>query len=293
MLAALAFSAMERHPSSFADPVEPRRWRSIWISDVHLGTRHAQVASLLDFLRLTESDYLYLVGDLVDGWELKRSWRWEPGYNTLIQKLLRKQRKGTEVFYLAGNHDEFLEPFVGLQFGGVRVAREVVHQAADGRRYLVVHGHQFDGLTRFNRLLEKLGSALYNWVLDANLWANRLRRRLGLGYWSFAGYLKAKAKKSVQYITEYEVAMIRLAESHQVDGIICGHIHRAEIRTIGALCYLNCGDWVESCTALVEDYSGTMRLVQYHESAVHGTGRGSGTSDPSSVGLPELVTTGT
>jgi UDP-2,3-diacylglucosamine pyrophosphatase LpxH len=150
-----------------------------------------------------------------------------------------------------------------------------VHEAADGRRYLVVHGHQFDGLTHFNRRLEHLGSSVYNWCLELNLWLNRARHRFGLGYWSVAAYLKGRAKQAVKYITRYESAMIRLAASRGVHGIICGHIHRAEIRRVGALDYMNCGDWVESCTALVEDDLGRFRLIHFHESALHGAGRGS------------------
>jgi UDP-2,3-diacylglucosamine pyrophosphatase LpxH len=275
-----------------AATAEIRRWRSIWISDVHLGTRHAQVDALLAFLKQNRSEYLYIVGDLIDGWELRRRWHWEAAYNTLIQKLLRKQRKHTRITYITGNHDEFLEEFTGLTFGGLTLAREAIHVAADGRRYLVIHGHQFDGLTHFNRLLERLGSRLYDWVLNLNQYLNRLRRQLGMGYWSFAAFLKAKAKGAVQYITEYEAAMVRLAATHRVDGIICGHIHRAEIRDLGGLAYLNCGDWVESCTALVEDFDGSISLIHFHENPVHGAGRGAGAHDPGPRGAPELVPLG-
>jgi UDP-2,3-diacylglucosamine pyrophosphatase LpxH len=275
-----------------AAATDSRRWRSIWISDVHLGTRHAQVDALLAFLRENRSEYLYIVGDLIDGWELKRHWHWQASYNTLIQKLLRKQRKHTRIIYITGNHDEFLEEFIGLTFGGLTLAREAVHVAADGRRYLVIHGHQFDGLTHFNRLLERLGSRLYDWVLNLNQYLNRLRRQLGMGYWSFAAFLKSKAKGAVQYITEYETAMVRLAATHQVDGIICGHIHRAEIRDLGGLTYLNCGDWVESCTALVEDFEGHFSLIHFHENPVHGAGRGTGAHDPVARSAPELVPLG-
>jgi len=269
-----------------------RHWRSVWISDVHLGTKHAQVDALLEFLRRTKSDYLYIVGDFIDGWELKRAWYWNAGCNTLIQKILRKHRKNTKVVYITGNHDEFLESFVGIRFGGLRLTRQAEHVAADGKRYLVIHGHQFDGLTHFNRLLERLGSRVYNWTLDVNLWLNRVRRRLGLGYWSFAAYLKSRAKSSVQYITSYESAMVRLAESHGVDGIICGHIHRPEARQIGALAYYNCGDWVESCTALVEDFDGNLSLIHFHENPVYGAGRGTRAPDPSPRGSPDLVPVG-
>lgn len=255
------------------------RWRSIWISDVHLGTRHCQAGALLKFLRESESDHLYIVGDLIDGWELRRRWFWSEDHNTVIQKLLRKLRKHTRVVYITGNHDEFLEPFLGLRFGGLHLAREVVHVAADGRRYLVIHGHQFDGLTPFNRVLERLGSGLYTGILDLNLWLNRIRRRLGLGYWSVSAYLKQRAKQAVQYVTRYEASMLRLARARRVDGIICGHIHRAEIRDLDGLRYLNCGDWVESCTALVEDDHGHFHLVHLHESALHDSGRGTGAHD--------------
>jgi UDP-2,3-diacylglucosamine pyrophosphatase LpxH len=258
----------------------PERWRSIWISDVHLGTKHAQVDALLEFLKDTECDFLYIVGDLIDGWELRRRWYWTESHNTLIQKLLRKQRKRTRVVYITGNHDEFLEPFLGLRFGGLRLAREAIHVSAAGRRYLVIHGHQFDGLTHFNRLLERVGSRLYDRILDLNLWLNRIRRRLGLGYWSVSAYLKQRAKKAVQYVSRYETAMIRLAETKGVDGIICGHIHRAEMRRVGGFEYLNCGDWVESCTALAEDDSGHFTLIHFHENPLHDSGRGARAHDP-------------
>jgi UDP-2,3-diacylglucosamine pyrophosphatase LpxH len=268
------------------------RWRSIWISDVHLGTRHAQVDALLEFLRDSRSEYLYIVGDLIDGWELKRKWFWNRSHNTLIQKLLRKQRKRTKVIYITGNHDEFLEPFLGLRFGGLCLVREAIHEAANGRRYLVVHGHQFDGLTHFNRLLERVGSGLYDWILELNLWLNRLRRRLGLGYWSLSAYLKQRAKQAVAYVSRYEAAMVRYAESKGVDGVICGHIHRAEIRRMGELEYLNCGDWVESCTALVEDHTGHFSLIRFHESALHDPGRGPRAHDPGARGASDPVTVG-
>ncbi len=183
---------------------EPITCRSVWISDIHLGTRHARVAELLDFLRVVDCKYLYIVGDFIDGWELKFRWYWRDDYNVLIQKLLRKSRKQTKVIYISGNHDEFIEQFMGTRFGNVTIARQAIHTAADGKKYLVIHGHQADGLTHFNHLLEKLGSHLYNWILDFNLYFNRVRRRMGFGYWSVAAYLKSKAKSAVKYITEYE-----------------------------------------------------------------------------------------
>jgi len=273
---------MIANSESFA--ASKQRFRSIWISDIHLGTRHAQVDALLGFLRDCDCRYLYLVGDFIDGWQLKSKWHWQDSYNVLIQKLLRKSRKETQIIYITGNHDEFIEQFLGVSFGSVMLAREVIHTAADGKRYLVLHGHQFDGLTKFNRLLEKVGTRLYDWILDFNLHFNRVRRSLGFGYWSLAAYLKFKAKSAVKYVTEYEETMLHMARKHGVQGVICGHIHRAEIKSIGDVAYLNCGDWVESCTALVEDFDGNIRLLHFHENNVQHTGRGPGSSDPGDGG---------
>ena len=270
---------MVAHPESFTAEPETKQYRSVWISDVHLGTRHAQVADLLEFLRTVDCKYLYLVGDFIDGWELKFKWFWRDDYNVLIQKLLRKSRKHTKVIYISGNHDEFIEQFFGMRFGSVTIAREVMHTAADGKKYLVIHGHQADGLTHFNHLLEKLGSHLYNWILDINLWFNRLRRAMGFGYWSLAAYLKFKAKSAVKFVTEYENTLAAMARSHQAQGVICGHIHRAEIKKIDGIDYLNCGDWVESCTALVEHFDGKIELIHFHETDVLRAGRGTRAHD--------------
>ena len=205
-----------------ADPEQfnqaKKQYRSVWISDVHLGTRHAQVGALLAFLRQVECRYLYLVGDIFDGWQLKSKWHWHDEYNVLIQKLLRKSRKETQIIYITGNHDEFLERFLNINFGSVVLAREVIHTGADGKRYLVLHGHQFDGLTQFNRVLEKLGTHVYDWILDFNLHFNRVRRRLGFGYWSLAAYLKYKAKSAVKYVTEYEDTMYHLIMLDSIGG---------------------------------------------------------------------------
>ena len=254
-------------------------YRAIWISDVHLGSKHSQVDALLRFLRENESDFIYIVGDFFDGWELKRNWRWLNSYNTLVQKILRKDRKHTEVTLLYGNHDEFLKDFAGMQFGRVRLLDRTIHVGVDGKRYLVLHGHQFDGLTRFNRILERVGSRLYDVVLNLNLYANRIGRRLGFNYWSLSAYLKMKAKSAVQYIGEYEDAMAQMAGKHKVDGIICGHIHRAEIKNVRGIAYMNCGDWVESCSALVEDTEGNFKIVYCHENTIYGAGGGERTHD--------------
>jgi UDP-2,3-diacylglucosamine pyrophosphatase LpxH len=256
-------------------------YRAIWISDVHLGTRHAQVEKLLAFLRDTECAHLYIVGDFIDGWQLRRKWFWTEDYNVLIQKLLRKNRKRTKVTFITGNHDEFLEKFIGMSFGAVRLVERTVHTAADGKRYLVLHGHQFDGLAHFNRLLDRVGSVLYDKILDMNVWVNRVRRSFGFGYWSFASYIKLKAKSAMKYVTDYEEALIQFSRKSAMDGVICGHIHRPEIRTVGDVLYMNCGDWVENCTALVEDFEGKFSLIKFHESNVHSPGGRSRAHDAS------------
>lgn len=271
--------------------VSRRSWRALWISDLHLGSKHAQVDAILAFLRTNRARSLYLVGDIVDGWELRRGWHWDHRANTVIQKLLRLSRKGTRVTYITGNHDEFLEPYTGLRFGGVRLVRHAVHRAADGRRYLVIHGHQFDGLTGMNRLLERLGARAYDWLLELNHHTSQVRRALGLGHWSLAAYLKDRTKSAVQYITEYETALRRLAETRGMDGVICGHIHRAELSRSESIQYLNCGDWVESCSALAEDFDGSFHLIRHHENSVYGAGRGPWASDtgPCSLGDPFAI----
>jgi len=240
-------------------------YRAIWISDIHLGTRHSRVGSLLEFLREVESEELYVVGDFIDGWQLRRKWHWTEEYNLLMQKLLRKNRKRTRVTFLVGNHDEFLEQFLGLNFGTVRLVERTVHEAIDWKRYLVIHGHQLNGLSQYNRLLDRVGSALYERILDLNVWVNRFRRLCGFGYWSLASYLKLKAKSAMKYVNDYEEALLQFARKSGMDGVICGHIHRPEIRQAGDILYLNCGDWVENCSALVEDFDGRISLLHFHK----------------------------
>ena len=241
------------------------KYNAIWISDLHLGSKHSQADLLLSFLHNHECRHLYLVGDIIDGWELRRRWLWSSDANTVIQKILRMNRKQTQVTYVFGNHDEFMEQFLGLNLGGVRLVERAIHEGLDGRRYLVLHGHQLDGLVLFNRLLERVGARLYDWILEFNLHFNRLRRRMGFGYWSVAAYLKFQAKGAVRYVTQYEEAMVRLARQAGVEGVICGHIHRAEIRTVQGFEYLNCGDWVESCTALAEHGDGRIEIIDWAE----------------------------
>jgi len=229
--------------------ITPRHYRTIWISDVHLGTRGCKAEFLLDFLRHTESDNLYLVGDIVDGWRLRRSWYWAQSHNDVIQKVLRKARKGTKVVYIPGNHDEWLRDYTQIQLGGVLLLDQAVHETADGRRLLVLHGDAFDGA--------------YNAALHLNHYFNLARRRFGYPYWSLSAYLKSRVKNAVEFVGNYADAIVAEARKHGVDGIVCGHIHHAEIRDIGGVLYCNDGDWVESCTALVEHSDGRLEILHW------------------------------
>jgi UDP-2,3-diacylglucosamine pyrophosphatase LpxH len=239
------------------------RFRSIFISDLHLGTPGCQANHLLEFLRHTDSNYLYLVGDIVDGWQLKRRWYWHQSHNDVVQKVLRKARKGTRVVYIAGNHDEALRDFLGVAFGGIEIRDEAVHWTADGRRLLVTHGDLFDAVVQRARWLAHLGDWAYCTVLKLNQWLNQAMARLGLSYWSLSRFLKVRVKNAVSYMTDFEEALANEARRRDFDGVVCGHIHKAEIREIGGILYCNDGDWVESLTALVELESGELRLIDW------------------------------
>lgn len=239
------------------------RFRSIFISDIHLGTAGCQANRLLDFLRHTDSNHLYLVGDIIDGWQLKRRWFWNQAHNDVVQKVLRKARKGTQVTYIAGNHDEAARQFLGLAFGGIEIRAEAEHRTADGRRLLVIHGDLFDAVVQGAKWVAHLGDWLYIVTLKANRWFNHARATLGLPYWSLAQFLKHKVKNAVSYIGEFETALAQEARKRGFDGVVCGHIHKAEIRDIGGILYCNDGDWVESLTALVELESGELRIIDW------------------------------
>jgi UDP-2,3-diacylglucosamine pyrophosphatase LpxH len=254
--------AIAAGPDSAAERT-PQRHRAIFISDIHLGTPGCKAAYLLDFLRHNESDYLYLVGDIIDGWALKSRFYWHQTHNDVIQKVLRRARKGTQVIYVPGNHDEVGRQFVGLNFGDIAIREEAVHVTADGRRLWVVHGDLADGVIRHAKWLAYLGDTLYDFVLWLNRHFNAVRARLGLGYWSLSQYLKHKVKNAVSFITDFETVLMREARRHGYDGVVCGHIHKAEIRMIDGLVYCNDGDWVESLTALVETHDGELKLITW------------------------------
>ena len=265
------FNALGLPPSGLAaatthdaeDEPPRRRYRAVFVSDLHLGTPGCQAGALLDFLKSHPSDYLYLVGDIVDGWQLRRRWYWPQAHNDVVQQLLRSSRQGCRVIYVPGNHDEFAREFVNHHFGGVEVLQEAVHETADGRRLWVVHGDYFDAVVQCAKWLAYLGDNLYEFTLKLNGHLNSLRGRLGLPYWSLSQYLKHKVKTALNYVTDFEVAVAHEARRRGHQGVVCGHIHRAEMREIDGVLYCNDGDWVESRTALVEYFDGRLELVHW------------------------------
>jgi UDP-2,3-diacylglucosamine pyrophosphatase LpxH len=246
--------------------LQPRRFRALFISDVHLGTKGCQAELLLDFLRVHDADTIYLVGDIVDGWRLKQHWYWPQAHNDVVQKLLRKGRAGARLIYIPGNHDEFLRDYYGSHFGGIEVAESHIHVTATGRKYLVIHGDMFDMVVRHARWLAFLGDWAYVTALGVNTYINIIRRKLGLTYWSLSAWAKLKVKNAVNYISEFETALSGEAGRIGADGVICGHIHHAASRDIDGLHYVNTGDWVESCTALVENEDGTLEIIRWNRS---------------------------
>ncbi|WP_311221495.1 MULTISPECIES: UDP-2,3-diacylglucosamine diphosphatase [unclassified Acidovorax] len=242
-----------------------RRYRTLWISDLHLGTPGCQADALLDFLRHTECETLYLVGDIVDGWQLRRHWYWPQSHNDVVQKLLRKARKGTQVIFIPGNHDEFARRYLQLNFGGITVAEDWVHETADGRKLWVMHGDLFDGVIQCAKWLAHVGDSLYEFTLRLNRHLNTLRARMGLPYWSLSQYLKRKVKRAVSYVDDFENAVAREAKKRGLQGVVCGHIHHAELRDVDGILYANDGDWVESLTALAEHADGTLEILQWSE----------------------------
>jgi len=246
-----------------------RRVRSIFLSDIHLGTRACQAEQLLAFLRVYDAEYVYLLGDIIDFWSLQRGIYWPPLHNTFVQKMLKRARHEVKVVLVPGNHDEALREYAGSDFGDIRVVREMVHTAADGRRYLLLHGDEFDQVTRYHRWVALLGDIAYSLLVRVNGVLSWVRRKLRLsGYWSLAGYAKRKIKGALEFVYGFEESVARHVRQMGLDGVVCGHIHSATIKTIGGITYINCGDWVDSCTAIVEHDDGSMELVHWLESEV-------------------------
>jgi len=244
-----------------------KKVRTLFLSDIHLGSKASKADFLLDFLRVHDAETIILVGDIVDGWRLKRSWYWPQNCNDVVQKLLRKGRKGARIVYIPGNHDDFLREFPGVHFGGIEVAANMIHQAADGKRYLILHGDEFDVVVRNARFIAHLGDWAYDAAIALNVWIARVRRVLNLPYWSFSAWAKLQVKRAVNFIGEFQRVVADEARRHEVDGVICGHIHHAVIEDIEGITYINTGDWVESCTAVIEHFDGRMELIRWQQTA--------------------------
>ncbi|MBO9714668.1 UDP-2,3-diacylglucosamine diphosphatase [Sphingomonas sp.] len=242
---------------------ERRRYRTVWISDVHLGTRGCNAEALIDFLDHVDSDIMYLVGDIIDGWALRKRFYWPSAHNDIVWRILKRARRGTRIVYVPGNHDEFFRQFTGLNFGGVEISRTAVHETADGRRLLVLHGDEFDAIMLSHRWLAHVGDMAYEMLMGCNRWLNAVRGLMGLPYWSLSKYAKSRVKNAVSFISRFEEVVAREAGAKGVDGVVAGHIHAAEIRRIHGVDYYNDGDWVEGCTALVEHHDGRMEILHW------------------------------
>ncbi len=248
--------------------------RTIFLSDIHLGTRACQAERLLAFLRAYTSEHLFLIGDIIDFWAMNRSVHWTPAQNTVVQKILRRARHGEQVVFIPGNHDEALRDYLGVTIGDIRIVGEHVHTAADGKHYVLLHGDEFDQVTRHHRWVALLGDAAYSALVLINVWLSWLRRKLGIsGYWSLAGYAKRKVKSALDFISDFEASVAHAARERNLDGVICGHIHAASIKQLDNIVYANCGDWVDSCTAIVEHHDGHLELVQWGLEASPGQDR--------------------
>ena len=267
-------------------------YRTVWISDVHLGTRGCQADLLLDFLNEVTADTYYLVGDIIDGWRLKKSWYWPESHHAVITTIMEKAKNGAKVIFVPGNHDEFAREFVDMTFGHVEVKMNDIHETADGRKLLIIHGDEFDGVVKYAKWLAYLGDTAYNLAIVLNRYYNGIRRRLGYGYWSLSAYLKNRVKNAVQFVCNFENAVAHEAAKRKVDGVVCGHIHHAEKRMIGDVLYCNDGDWVESCTALVEDKTGKLELLYWadmRQMAMTHSQPGRDAASAPSLGLGKLM----
>ena len=242
-------------------------YRSIFVSDIHFGTRDCKADQLNNFLKHNTCETLYLVGDIIDAWKITQNkWRWKQSHSNAIRRILGHAKRGTRVIYVVGNHDEFLRPLIqyGFSFGRVEIVNQCEHIGRDGKHYLVTHGDLFDGITKLAPWLAFLGDKAYDFVLNLNSWFNAARHRLGFGYWSLSRFLKHKVKTSANFIFQFEGNLASYCKKRGFDGVICGHIHHAEIRDIDGITYMNDGDWVESMTALVEHHSGKWEIVTWN-----------------------------
>jgi len=267
-----------------------QRYRTVFISDLHLGTPGCRAEDLLDFLKASTCEHLYLVGDIIDGWQLRRRWYWPQAHNDVVQKLLRAARKGCRVTFVPGNHDEFARGFIGHQFGGIEVVDDAVHVTASGQRLWVTHGDHFDGIIQCAKWLAHVGDWAYELTLRVNRHFNSLRARLGLPYWSLSKFLKLKVKRAVSYVSDFELAVAREARRRGLQGVVCGHIHHAEMRMLDGVLYCNDGDWVESLTALVEHADGRLEIVDWSGHAAAPAQKPRAAQAPAPLAAPSALT---
>ncbi|NBP04217.1 MAG: UDP-2,3-diacylglucosamine diphosphatase [Proteobacteria bacterium] len=241
-------------------------YKSIFISDVHLGSKGCKADILVNFLKNNTAEQLYLIGDIIDGWKIQQNkWAWKQSHTNVVRRVLGHAKQGTEVFYIAGNHDEFLRPMIpyGISFGRIHILNQTSHTGIDGKKYLVVHGDLFDGIARLTPWISFLGDKAYDILLALNTNFNRIRHRFGFGYWSLSQFLKQRVKRAVDFVFHFERNLTDYCRKRGFDGVICGHIHKAEIKTIDGIVYMNDGDWVESCSALVEHLDGRWEIVYW------------------------------
>jgi UDP-2,3-diacylglucosamine pyrophosphatase LpxH len=283
-----SFAAARTRTATSVRPL--RSHRTIFISDTHLGTRGCKAEALADFLAHNECGTLFLVGDIIDGWQLKRRWYWNDAQSRVVAEILAKVDNGTRVIFVPGNHDEFARDYVGRQFfaregfAGIEVAGETIHETADGKRLLVLHGDRFDGVITCAKWLAHVGDWAYGMALHWNDILFAVRKQLGLPYWSLSAWLKHKVKNAVEYISRFKEAVAEEAARRGVDGVVCGHIHHAEIRQISGVLYLNDGDWVESCSALVEDACGNLEILRWTSPPQRDTSEA-----PAEAAVPALI----
>ncbi|HSG34555.1 MAG TPA: UDP-2,3-diacylglucosamine diphosphatase [Sphingomonadaceae bacterium] len=261
------FQHFDRISPGIPEPPQSGRtkYRTIWISDVHLGTKGCNAELLIDFLDSVDSETMYLVGDIIDGWRLKKKFYWPASHNDIVWRILKRAKRGTRIVYIPGNHDEMFRQFTGLNFGGVEIRRAAFHDTADGRRLMILHGDEFDAIMLAHRWLAFAGDAAYTSLMALNQWVNAVRQRLGLPYWSLSKMAKHKVKNAVEFISRFEEIVARAAARRGVDGVVCGHIHTAEFRLFDGIEYWNDGDWVEGCNALVEHQDGRMEILHWPE----------------------------
>ena len=262
------------------------RYRTIFISDMHLGTRGCQASLILDFLRHNEAENFYLVGDILDGWRMRASFYWPQEHNDVIQKLLRKVRRGARMVFVPGNHDEFARQFVGLSFGGIEIVRQAKYTTAEGKRFLIMHGDEFDVVVRHSKWLAFLGDWAYDFAIFVNTHFNAVRRRMGFPYWSFSAWAKLKVKNAVNFIGSFEKALADEARRRGVDGVICGHIHHPVIRDVDGITYVNTGDFVESCSYVVEHHDGRLEVLHLSARAAQAS---QAVDDHESLGVVEAA----